>query len=310
MSPTESDISVGRYLGALFGDAPTGSYIEVRFRTETGMGRAFYGTTDLYRAATMILRLAPTTDVYVGVLPRARQASGRDALVAKARLLWTDCDKPSSVAALADFTPEASLVVASGSGTNRHAYWLLKESVSCSIIENANHAIASALGSDVACSDAARILRPPSLNHKHAPPSAVVLIRCELLRPYALEEIVPLPAEYTAASNAAITTGAARQGDDALLQIAPARYVEELSGARVGSSRKIACPFHPDDTPSLHVYRDPARGWYCYGCRRGGSIYDFAALSFGMTTDGQHFPALRDRLLAIFADDHAGGIKS
>ena len=30
-------------------------------------------------------------------------------------------------------------------------------------------------------------------------------------------------------------------------------------------------------TPSLHVYRDAERGWYCYGCQQGGSVHDFAA---------------------------------
>jgi hypothetical protein len=44
---------------------------------------------------------------------------------------------------------------------------------------------------------------------------------------------------------------------------------------------------HEDRTPSLHVYGDPERGWFCFGCGRGGSIYDFAALLFGRGTRGE-----------------------
>src|SRR4029077_19401183 len=74
---------------------------------------------------------------------------------------------------------------------------------------------------------------------------------------------------------------AARIRGDALLEIAPADYIGVLLGVEARDDRKVACPFHPDGSPSLHAYRDAARGWYCYGCGRGGSIYDFAALLWG-----------------------------
>ncbi len=38
------------------------------------------------------------------------------------------------------------------------------------------------------------------------------------------------------------------------------------------------------------------RGWFCFGCRRGGSIYDFAALLWGAEPRGPDFVGLRDRL--------------
>jgi len=63
-----------------------------------------------------------------------------------------------------------------------------------------------------------------------------------------------------------------------LLALAPRVYVERLLGQPVGRSGKVRCPFHTDRTPSLHVYQEPSRGWYCYGCHRGGSVYDLAAL--------------------------------
>jgi hypothetical protein len=55
---------------------------------------------------------------------------------------------------------------------------------------------------------------------------------------------------------------------------------------------------HTDGTPSLHVYPDPGRGWYCYGCRRGGSVYDLAALLWQTPPRGQGFTELRQRLAA------------
>lgn len=61
--------------------------------------------------------------------------------------------------------------------------------------------------------------------------------------------------------------------------------------------RKVACPSHaPDRTPSLHVYDDRARGWYCYGCRRGGSVYDLGSVVFGLGTRGDDFRLLQQRL--------------
>jgi len=49
------------------------------------------------------------------------------------------------------------------------------------------------------------------------------------------------------------------------------------------------------------VYRTPQRGWSCYSCRRGGSIYDLAAEVWGKGTKGREFVELRRRLLQVFA---------
>lgn len=46
----------------------------------------------------------------------------------------------------------------------------------------------------------------------------------------------------------------------------------------------VPCPFHHGDrSPSLKVYPGN-RGWYCFGCHRGGSVIDFPALLFGLST--------------------------
>lgn len=43
---------------------------------------------------------------------------------------------------------------------------------------------------------------------------------------------------------------------------------------KVGSTYMSICPFHPDSQPSLSV--DIKNGlWYCFGCNRGGDIFNF-----------------------------------
>ena len=88
--------------------------------------------------------------------------------------------------------------------------------------------------------------------------------------------------------------------DDGLRQVAPAVYVQALTGLSAEQrDGKVSCPFHGEDrTPSLHVYEDPAAGWYCYGCGRGGSIFDLGAEVFGLSTRGREFAELRARLQA------------
>jgi DNA polymerase I-like protein with 3'-5' exonuclease and polymerase domains len=45
---------------------------------------------------------------------------------------------------------------------------------------------------------------------------------------------------------------------------------------------KIACPFHEDDTPSLHVYRDH---FHCFGCGKHGGHLDWLREAEGLSDD-------------------------
>jgi hypothetical protein len=83
---------------------------------------------------------------------------------------------------------------------------------------------------------------------------------------------------------------------DPLLLVPPPVYFERLTGLRVGRSGKLRCLFHDDEHPSLHVYPEAGRGWYCFGCGRGGSVYDLAALLSGRKTRGADFVELRREL--------------
>jgi hypothetical protein len=87
--------------------------------------------------------------------------------------------------------------------------------------------------------------------------------------------------------------------DDVLKSILPTAYVEALAPDTEFTSHGWACcPFgdHDDQSPSFKAYPDPERGFYCYGCNRGGDIYAFAAALWGWTTTGSAFIELRRRL--------------
>jgi hypothetical protein len=65
--------------------------------------------------------------------------------------------------------------------------------------------------------------------------------------------------------------------DDRLLRIEPAVYVSDLLARSPGRNHEVTCPFHEDRRSSVHVFPTPERGWHCFSCGRGGSIYDLAA---------------------------------
>jgi hypothetical protein len=73
--------------------------------------------------------------------------------------------------------------------------------------------------------------------------------------------------------------------DDPLLEIPAAEYVAALTGRRPDARGYVQCPFHKggeERTPSLYLYDDG--GWFCFGCRTGGSIYTLAGLVGGYPT--------------------------
>lgn len=291
-------LELERYLRVLAGRVPGSALLELRFRRPGGwaMRQRFYPAPRSRHAAETALWLAERNDVYVGVVPRTRRAGGRTALE-RAWSLWADCDDPEAILALERFAPAPAIVVDSGRG--RHAYWPLAEPVAPEEAEERNRRLATALGADPASCDAARILRPPGTsNHKYRPPAAVELVRFSG-RAFAAAEVTaglpPAPRRRRAGGTARASSA------DRLLEVAPAAYVKALTGLTAGRDRKVACPFHEDSTPSLHVYEKPAEGWFCFGCRRGGSVYDLAAELWGVDPRGRGFIRLRQRLEAELA---------
>jgi hypothetical protein len=255
---------------------------------------------DIDGAVTAVLQTGAARDVYVGAAVRAFAYGGR-AAVPWLSSLWVDADVPKAISRLGTFEPAPSIVISSGRG--QHAYWLLDEPVGLDVGEDANRRLAGALAADPSCHDAARILRPPhTWNHGYDPPRPVTLLRLEPGSRHALEAVVgELPA--VAAPPGGQAHAQRRPADDPLLALDPAFYVRALLGVEVGRDRKVSCPFHADEHPSLHVYPTPAQGWHCFSCRRGGTVYDLAAPLWGLAPRGVGFlrlrAKLRERLLGL-----------
>lgn len=301
-SPPQRVEDLRRYLRALFGQARTGLLVEARLRVEAGMAQRFLPVDGLDAVEQLVLEHGVITDLYVGVLPRWRARGARRDVAGGARVLWADCDGAHAAAALAGFGRAPSLVVRSGTGEHRHAYWLLDREATVAEVQRGNRRLALALGADAGSAEAARILRPPAtLNHKHAPPVPVVLETCVPERRYPLRELVGRLPDPPGERGAAAARRRAGGRGDALRAVDPAVYVQRLTGQVVGRSRKVRCPLHDDREPSLHVYPDSARGWYCFGCRRGGSVYDLAALLWRRPTRGADFLTLRRDLQRLLS---------
>lgn len=70
---------------------------------------------------------------------------------------------------------------------------------------------------------------------------------------------------------------------DMVRSIPSATYVPALTGREVNGTAFVTCPLHSDGqerTPSLHVSFDRS-GWHCFGCARGGDVFDLFALLEG-----------------------------
>ena len=141
------------------------------------MGTAFHRVDALDELVRDIVARARRSDAYVGVIPRRHRRGSRRDLVHEAAVVWADCDDARAVRALRLFEPSPSMVVASGTAGNRHAYWFLERGVPLDVIELTNRRLAHALHSDQVVCDATRILRPAgSANWKRSTPQPVRLL--------------------------------------------------------------------------------------------------------------------------------------
>ena len=291
-----------RYLRLLAGPDPDRRLLEIRFRLRGGgMGREFVPAESCARAAGIIIRrLAQVTDVYVGVALRDRRAGNRDAL-GRCHLLYVEIDTPDAQDRLDEFLLPPTASIASGGDGRRHVYWELTSPVGPHECERANRRLAHRLGADRVAVDATRLLRPPgSWNWKYNPRRPVELLEFEPGRRYELAQLVDGLADPPGRTRQA-TQSQVRQLthplDETLLGIPAEQYVRALTGREPNRAGKLHCPFHEDHHPSLQLYDDGS--WYCFGaCRRGGTIYDFAAALWLTTTKGRGFIELRDRLAA------------
>lgn len=296
--PAADTQALEHYLQVLSGPAPRGRLLEIRFALhDRGMGRLFIAAHRRPGAARLLRRLGARTDVYVGVCLRNRRSGGRDA-IDHCHLAFVEIDTPDAIDRLTAFPHPPTIIVSSGTPGHAHAYYALSTPVTVTELETANRRLAHALGGDPASIDAARILRPPSThNHKHTPPTPVELIDLNPYHSYKLPQLMDRltdPPDRPPAEERTRRSKGRTELDRLLLAIPAADYTNVLTGATPNRSGKIHCPFHDDHTPSLQLYPDGT--FYCYGCRAGGSIYDFAARLWRTDTKGHQFLALRVRL--------------
>jgi len=301
------------YLQMLAGNPQPGQFFDMRYATpDGGMRQRFISALRIHDTARRITRLARQTDVYVGVALREGRGHGGKSAISGSHLIYIDCDRPDAGERLHGFACSPSMTVASSPG-HLHIYWCLRERAGSAQVESANRRLALALQGDPGCVDIARLLRPPtSMNHKHSPPVAVTLLEHNPDARYALRELTgslpedPHPGHAPGARP--VPQRAARTAlDRELLAIPAAEYVRVLAGLEPNRAGKVLCPFHPETDPSLQLYPDGS--FYCFGsgCRRGGTIFDFAAAkwlsgqSAGAPLRGQQFIEVRQRLASAFA---------
>jgi hypothetical protein len=309
--PTGTDTrrtEIERFLEALVGEAPGERQLDVRWRRAgSRMRRRFIPASAPAKAGALMASLAGRCDVYVGVALREDDSHGGRAAIAGSHLVWLESDRALTAERLRAFPCQPSVLVASGTPGHVQAYWRLERSHPSEAVEALNRRLAYALAGDGGCADIARILRPPgTLNHKHDPPRPVTLLAIRPEHRVGLRELQALlprdpgPPVFRASSEARRRVGRTEL-DRALLSIPASEYVRVLAELAPNREGKVACPFHEETNPSLQLY--PDGGFYCFGsgCRRGGTIYDFAGHLWGIDPRGEGFLELRERLAERFS---------
>ncbi len=294
-------------LAMIAGNEPAGGLLEVRWRLpQGGMGQCFHRSGRAFALVETVVGLGRRTDTYIGCAPRRHRHGGADA-IEQIWALWADCDGDASTVALDMFDPPPSLVIRSGSGENRHAYWQLREPIAVQHAKRALRRLAHTLGADMAAAEPARILRPVATrNFKSDPPAPVACVHLEpvVYRPADVVGHLPDPPNDRPRRTA---PAAPVDADDPLQRIPPAEYVERLTGREVGRDGKVCCPLpgHDDRTPSFQTYPTPERGWVCFGCGKGGTIIDLGAELYGLEPRGAGYREIRRRLASDLLADAA-----
>jgi CHC2-type zinc finger protein len=310
--PPEGPEALHLYLQVLCATSCQERWLDVRWRRAGApMRRRFIATDRPWQAERLIASRAAGSDVYVGVALRDSCTHGGRGAVAASHLAWIESDNPASAELLQAFPLPPTMLVGSGTPGHLQAYWTLDRRCSLHDLERLNRRLAAGLAGEPGCADAARILRPPeTLNHKHDPPRPVMLLAFNPGVPVSVDHLDaalpgdPDPPTWHPAPQRRRT--GRTWLDRALLAIPATEYARVLTSREPNGEGKIACPFHADRNPSLQLY--PDGGFYCFGsgCRRGGSIFDFAGQLWGIDPRGTAFLELRERLAIEFALDAVG----
>ena len=310
-SQQQTDTDLLTYLRMLAGNPQRNQFFDMRYLTPEGvMRQRFISALRIHQLARRITDLARATDVYLGVALRERAHGGKSA-ISGSHLLYIECDDPHAKDRLDGFAHPPTMETASGTPGHLQLYWWLYQRAANSQVESANRRLALELNGDAGCFDIARILRPPdTFNYKHDPPRAVSLIAYRQDARYTIAQLTDGLPEDPDPRGPEHAGGVPRRAgrtvlDRELLAIPTAEYVRVLAGLVPNRAGKVLCPFHHETDPSLQLYPDGT--FYCYGrhsedraCRKGGTIFDFAAALWLTGTRDQDFLELRQRLDRVF----------
>jgi hypothetical protein len=240
-------------------------------------------------------------ELFVTPLPRAAAEPGKQAARAGS-VVWVDLDGEPSRSKLGQVgTLRPHLTVHSGGGL--HCYWRLTRDEEPVEIEALNRRLCRLISGDPACTDRGRIMRlPGSFNGRRGK-------WCRVLRADRARQLVDPDQIRRALADPEPPRPAAAPGpnrnqaeaDDPLGLIAPPVYFRALAGVEVraeGGMVKCPLPDHDDAYASCQVFPEADQGWWCFGCSRGGRIYDLASLlaagAWGRELRGESFRHARD----------------
>jgi DNA primase len=77
------------------------------------------------------------------------------------------------------------------------------------------------------------------------------------------------------------------------------RMVMEDLGYKTVQNRRMKCPFHEDDSPSLVIYPPPQNEFHCFGCGKHGDVLNFYA-----EVNGISFKVALDRLAYTYIPNY------
>jgi RepB DNA-primase from phage plasmid len=254
-------------------------------------------------------------EVFCTPLTRRLARPGRGGQVLPGTVAWID-DEPANVERVRQFAHRPHMVVRSGSG-GVHAYWRLASAIEPDELEAANRKLAHHLGADEGIWDRARIMRVPgTVNAKAGRPCQLAYLDLAA-EPVAAAALVdglsdpepppPPPDPDT------VRRWAERNALDDARRVAPPVYFRLLAGVEVpdrGGDVRCPLPDHDEQNPSCRVYPTPERGWVCFGCQRGGTIYDLASLlDHGPggrrgALHGEEFKRVKRRVWELLGLDH------
>jgi hypothetical protein len=247
-------------------------------------------------------------EVFATPLPRERAEPGKCA-VAPGSVVWVDLDRASAEGLREIERLRPHLWVASGAG--QHLYWRLRNELEPGGVEELNRRLCHRLGGDPACCEYGRIMRlPGTFNQKRG--AWCRIVRADQARaavdPDAIRAVLPDPEPPRPEGSSGRQGSWSGQPDDELALIAPPTYFRTLCGMRVpddGALVRCPLPDHDDAYASCQVYPEAEQGWWCFGCQRGGRIYDLASLlaggAWGRHLRGEVFRSARELVAAALA---------